>query len=199
MSSLFARALSAAIAWYRRRRRARRLTFGEIAMARQIFGCAIDYRRVHVYGTRYLPFGLQGRNVAMAPNGNIYFHASCFKHDFSIQSNPLRHWFLHEMVHVWQHQLNYPVMRRGAWRIGLNYDYQLASGKRLADYNMEAQGDLLADYFALKYMQDARVMAQSAYAGALGVYEEVLAEFFADRASVANLPRRGWRLPGAAL
>jgi hypothetical protein len=54
---------------------------------------------------------------------------------------------------------------------------------------MEAQGDLLADYFALKYMRNPRVMRQRRYAGSLPLYEEVLANFLADPASVANLSR----------
>jgi hypothetical protein len=94
------------------------------------------------------------------------------------------------MVHVWQHQLGYPVRLRGAIRIGLSYRYELRPGATLADYNMEAQGDLLADYFALKYMHNPRIMRQQRYAGSLGLYEEVLAGFLADPASAANLPRR---------
>ncbi|UUZ53048.1 hypothetical protein LP419_29235 [Massilia sp. H-1] len=62
---------------------------------------------------------------------------------------------MHEMVHVWQYQLGYPVRLRGAVRVGLSYDYELAPDKHLSDFNMEAQGDLLADYFALKHMAAA--------------------------------------------
>ena len=54
---------------------------------------------------------------------------------------------MHEMVHVWQCQLGYPVKLRGAIRLGLSYEYVLATDKRLSDYNMGAQGDVLADYF----------------------------------------------------
>lgn len=200
MRSLFAKAHSAFIVRLNRpagRRRAqagaRPLTSGEIAMARTIFQDAIDYARVRIFSKPYLPFGLQPANVAMAPNGNIYFNDAGFREDFSREPNHLRHWFLHEMVHVWQHQLRYPVMRRGALRVGLAYAYALAPGKRLRDYNMEAQGELLADYFALKYLQDVAVMAQSAYAGALAEYEDALAEFFADRKDPRNLPRRVWQ------
>jgi hypothetical protein len=58
---------------------------------------------------------------------------------------------------------------------------------------MEAQGDLLADYFALKFMQQPRVMRQRRYAHALPLYERVLAGFLADPANRANLPRGGAR------
>ena len=46
-----------------------------------LFGDAIDYRRVRVYNRRYMPF--QPRNCAMTPNGSMYFHRSCFLHDYS--------------------------------------------------------------------------------------------------------------------
>jgi hypothetical protein len=168
------------------------LTAGETAMAALLFGDAIDYRKVRIFNRRYLPFGLQPRNCAMTPNGAIYFHKSCCLLDFSTGSADARHWFMHEMVHVWQHQLGYPVRLRGAVRIGLSYRYELAPDKTLADFNMEAQGDLLADYFALKFLHAPGVLRQPRYANSLALYEQVLSHFLAHPASRSNLPR-GWR------
>lgn len=170
----------------RRARRYRLLTPGEIAMASLLFRDAIDYRRVRIYSRRYLPF--QPTNCAMAPNGHLYFHASCFLDDYACASATNRHWFMHEMTHVWQHQLGYAVRLRGGVRIGLDYDYDLAAGQTLASYNMEAQGDVLADYFALRHLGSAASMRQQRHAGSLALYEQVLAGFLADPASVANLP-----------
>ena len=124
----------------------------------------------------------------MTPNGSIYFHHSCFLPDYSEGNPTVIHWFMHEMVHVWQHQLGYPVKLRGAFRIGLPYHYDLRGDATLADYNMEAQGDLLADYFALKTMHKPRVMRQRRYAYSLDLYERVLAGFIANPHDVANLP-----------
>jgi hypothetical protein len=167
---------------------ARPLTAGEIQMASLLFGDAIGYGRVRVYNRRYLPL-VQPRNCAMTPNGSIYFHHSCFLPDYTRGDPPTIHWFMHEMVHVWQHQLGYPVRLRGAIRIGLSYGYELRPHALLADYNMEAQGDLLADYFALKHMHRPRVMRQRRYAGQLDLYEQVLAGFLADPGDRDNLPR----------
>ena len=167
----------------------RRLVPGEIQMASLLFGDAIDYSRVHIYNRRYLPFGLQPRNCAMTPNGHMYFDKSCCLVDFSAGALPAQHWFMHEMVHVWQHQLGYPVRLRGAIRIGLPYDYVLREGAQLADYNMEAQGDLLADYFVLKYLKKPHAMRQQRYRGSLALYEQVLAGFFTDRSNRLNLHR----------
>ena len=160
-------------------------------MAAQLFGDAIDCRKVRIYNRRYLPFGLQPRNCAMTPNGAMYFHQSCCLIDFSQGSEHARHWFMHEMVHVWQHQLGYPVRLRGAVRIGLSYEYELSADKTLADFNMEAQGDLLADYFALTVMRSSASMSQQRYAGKLALFQQVLAGFIAQPSSRSHLPA-GW-------
>jgi hypothetical protein len=174
---------------FRRRDLARALTAGEIAMASALFGDAIDYSAVRVYRRSYLPFGLQPRNCAMTPNGSMYFHRSCFMDDFSAGNAHACHWFMHEMVHVWQHQLGYPVRLRGAIRLGLTYRYELEADKTLADYNMEAQGDLLADYFVLKHLAAPRAMRQRRYGDSLALFETVLRGFIAAPASKSNLHR----------
>ncbi|MCS0658045.1 Rhs element Vgr protein [Massilia terrae] len=157
-------------------------------MASLLFGDAIDYSRVRVHNRPYLPFGLQPRNCAMSPNGSIYFHHSCFLQDYARGDLPARHWFMHEMVHVWQHQLGYPVRLRGVVRLGLSYRYALREGATLADYNMEAQGELLADYFALRHL-GPEAMSQRRYRDSLALFESVLAGFLHAPHSRANLPR----------
>jgi hypothetical protein len=96
-------------------------------------------------------------------------------------------------VHVWQHQLGYPVRLRGAIRLGLSYHYELCEGATLADYNMEAQGDLLADYFALKFLHHPPIVRQRRHAHQLDLYEHVLAGFLADPGDRESLPRGGAR------
>ena len=92
------------------------------------------------------------------------------------------------MVHVWQYQLGYPVRLRGAIRIGLGYDYELKAGAKLGDYNMESQGDLLADYFALKHLNAPQAMRQAQFAQQLALFEEVLNAFLTNPSDTANLP-----------
>ncbi|QYF92081.1 Rhs element Vgr protein [Massilia sp. PAMC28688] len=178
-----------------RRRRVpgwRFLTEGEVAMASLLFKDAVDYRRVRIHRRRYMPF--QPSNCAMTPNGAMYFHGSCFLDDFAVGTEHARHWFMHEMVHVWQHQLGYAVRARGAIRLGLPYHYDLDPGKTLADYNMEAQGDLLADFFVLRHLGSAASMRQRRYADSLALYQQVLGHFLAHPASRDNLPRDCGRL-----
>ena len=155
-------------------------------MASLLFRDAIDYARVRIHARRYLPF--QPKNCCMTPNGSMYFHRSCFLPDYTRGDPAVVHWFIHEMVHIWQHQLGYPVRLRGAIRIGLPYVYKLEADATLADFNMEAQGDVLADYFALKFLGLPSVMRQPQYAGALALYETVLASFLERPTDRRNLP-----------
>lgn len=170
-----------------KRPRSRPLTENEIAMASLLFRDAIDYRRVRIHGRRYMPF--QPKNCCMTPNGSMYFHHSCFLPDYTRGDPGAVHWFMHEMTHVWQHQLGYPVRLRGALRIGLPYAYTLREDALLSDYNMEAQGDLLADYFVLKFLKKPGAMRQGRYRDSLALYERVLAPFLADPSSRGNLHR----------
>jgi hypothetical protein len=165
----------------------RALTEGEVAMAATVFGAAIDYARVRIHNRRYMPF--QPKNCAMSPNGRLYFHRSCFLDDYAAGDVHAQHWFMHEMVHVWQHQLGYPVRLRGAVRLGLGYEYLLRPGATLADFNMEAQGDLLADFFVLKHRGAPRAMRWPRNSASLALFESVLAGFLLDPASRAHLPR----------
>ena len=169
----------------------RPMTPGEIAMAQLLFRDAVDYDRVRIHGRGFFWFGLQQPHVAMAPNGNIYFTPKLYRPDFSVGAHKDRHWFMHEMVHVWQHQLGYPVMLRGAIRLFLKYDYQLSMNRRLADYDMEAQGELLADYFALRFLRNPHVTERTRkHAGSLAMYEVVLQDFLRAPGEKVNLPRR---------
>lgn len=168
----------------------RRLTSGEIDMSRLIFKDSLDYGAVWVHREEFLPFGLQPDNCAMTPNGEMYFNpaAQYFKEDFSKEDARGRWWFMHEMVHVWQHQLGYWVMLRGALRIGLSYEYELKPGRKFCDYNMEAQGNILADYYVLKHLNRPDEMAEERHANDLPLYEEVLRDFLQNPADKANLP-----------
>ncbi|MFL6706775.1 MAG: Rhs element Vgr protein [Massilia sp.] len=167
----------------------RALTAGEKALAARVFGAAIDYAKVRIFSRRYIPF--QPRNCAMTPNGSLYFHRSCHLADFSTARLADQHWFIHEMTHVWQHQLGYPVRLRGAVRLGLDYHYRLRRGATLSDFNMEAQGDLLADYFVLRLCGCPEAMRWRDQAVDPALFGQVLGGFLADPASRAHLPR--WR------
>ncbi|WP_332877881.1 DUF2345 domain-containing protein [Massilia sp. S19_KUP03_FR1] len=168
---------------------ARGLTPGEIAEAQSIFFDSIDYSKVKIHNGEYLWFGLQPDDTAMTPNGEMYFNPKEFLPDFSTTIRDTL-WFMHEMVHVWQYQLGYWVRFRGAIRIGLDYRYTLDERKNLSSYNMEAQGNILADYWAIKKLGDGAALEifEKKHKDDISLYEKVLAKFISNPSDKTNLP-----------
>jgi hypothetical protein len=125
----------------------RSLTPGEIALARSVFGEAIDYSRVKMVKGKWWPF--HPRNAAMAPMGNIYFHpeGQVWSDDFSQEPLRRQRFFIHEMTHVWQAQAKgrfyLPLMRHPFCR----YCYALKPGQPFDRYGLEQQAEIVADVF----------------------------------------------------
>jgi hypothetical protein len=126
---------------------ARSLTDGETALARSVFGDAIDYAKVRIVRGRWWP--LQPRNVAMAPNGNIYFPGggSLWSADFAAEPLHRQGLFIHEMTHVWQAQKGgrfyLPLMRHPFCR----YRYALVPGRPFRRYGLEQQAEIVRHAF----------------------------------------------------
>jgi hypothetical protein len=167
----------------------RPLTSGEIEIAVELYADSVDYTKVKIHNGDYL-WAFQNENTAMTPEGEMYFPTLRFREDFSKGSPLERHWFIHEMAHVWQYQNGYDVWTRGLRFWSLPYDYVLDESKTLCDYNMEAQGDILADYWSLtdgkKRGLKKIYMEMNQYKDSLEVYKKVLRDFFADRRSWKN-------------
>jgi type VI secretion system secreted protein VgrG len=149
----------------------RDLTAGEIAMCQKIFGGSIKYGKVKVH-----PHGAYSeRNVdgnAVTPNGQIYFNSEDYRPDFSAESVSKQSWFIHEMTHVWQHQKGFPVRSAGlklhVWDRMYNGAYPYAYWVtdldcQFNDYNFEAQGRLIEDYYALIIKSDPNAMSNHGY------------------------------------
>ncbi|VXB10704.1 Type IV secretion protein Rhs [Pantoea brenneri] len=128
----------------------RRMTLGEITMARRVYGNSITYNRVWIHCDSYLPFGLQKSNYAMTPNGELWYRKIMYKDDFSSTSVLIedKYVFIHELGHVWQHQHGQWVRFRGAFSWAAGYTYKLDKVK-LTDYALEQQASILADYWLL--------------------------------------------------
>ena len=170
----------------------RGLTAGEITMLRQVFGAAVDYSAVKIHNHGYwLFFGFQPADTATAPDGEIYMPADLFSKDYSSELNDRQHLLVHEMTHVWQFQLGYPVKRVRAPRPNMSYAYDLGSNRTLRDHNMEAQGNLIADYFLVKFRADQPNIAEIRYRRTPNLqasYERALKDFIANPANPKNLP-----------
>lgn len=126
----------------------RPLTPGEIALARTMFGEAIDYARVRLIRRRWAFF--QPRNTVMAPLGHIHFHPQgpWWREDFAAADRAAQGLFIHEMTHVWQHQAGrrLPIERHPFCR----YGYRLEPGKPFARYGIEQQAEIVRHAFLLR-------------------------------------------------
>ena len=127
--------------------RGRPLTDGEIALARSVFGDALDYGRIRMIKGKWWPF--HPRRTAMAPMGNIYFHpdGGGWSDDFAKENVRRQSFFIHEMTHVWQAQVKgrfyLPLMRHPFCR----YRYHLDLGKPFHRYGLEQQAEIVAHRF----------------------------------------------------
>lgn len=132
----------------------RRLRLGEINLANSLFGFSILYHQVWIHLESYLPFDTQNPGQAMTPDGEMWFRTIKYEDDFSMptkQPTPnAQHLFLHEMMHVWQHQYGMWVRTRGAFSWAADYTYSL-NEKNLLDYGLEQQASLVSDYWLLKH------------------------------------------------
>jgi len=128
----------------------RRLTDGEAALARSVFGTAIAYGRVTIRRRKFFP--LQPRHVTMAPRGHLHFHplGDAYSDDFSLLPPFKQGLFIHEMTHVWQTQT------RGEWYLLLHrhplcrYGYSLRPGWKLERYGIEQQAEIVRHAFLLR-------------------------------------------------
>lgn len=132
----------------------RPLTAEEINLARSVFGNTIAYEKVRIRLKKWIFF--QPRKTIMAPVGNIHFHpgGSAYCDDFSCASLSLQGLFIHEMVHVWQHQqgIFLPLKRHPFCR----YDYAIKPGQKFGKYGLEQQAELVRHAFVLRQGGDVR-------------------------------------------
>ena len=127
---------------------ARALTKAEVELSRSVFGEGINYDAVKVHARKFWPF--QNRQVAMAPDGNLWFSpkGSLYCDDFCERSSARQGLFIHEMTHVWQHQqgVNLILKRHPFCR----YDYALRPGWTLKQYGLEQQAEIVRHIFLLR-------------------------------------------------
>ena len=126
----------------------RPLSLGEAELARSVFGDALDPARARVVNRKWAFF--QPRNTTMAPLGTIHFNpaSGLYREDFATAPLALQALFVHELVHVWQHQsgIFLPVRRHPFCR----YDYALEPGRPFGRYGIEQQAEIVRHAFLLR-------------------------------------------------
>ena len=129
----------------------RLITMGEIALARSLYGYGLRYNKIWVHRESYLPFNLQPIDVAMSPNGEMWFREGTYSHDFSMDILEKKHRFMHEMMHVWQAQHGMFVRTRGLFSRFADYSYSLEKTD-ICHYGLEPQASLVrASWLLLAY------------------------------------------------
>lgn len=129
----------------------RRLTPGEVALSRTMFGAAINCAPVRLIRARFWP--LHPRDITMAPDGNLWFHpdAAHYCEDFSCGPLSAQAHFIHEMTHVWQAQ------QKGRWWLVLHrhpfcrYRYRFIPGKQFTRYGIEQQAEIMRHLFLARH------------------------------------------------
>ena len=131
-----------------------------------VFGDAVDYSQARVANSKWIFF--QPANTTMAPRGTIHFHpkSGIYHEDFSQSPLGVQGLFIHEMVHIWQHQkgIFLPLKRHPFCR----YDYALKPGQAFEKYGLEQQAEIVRHAFLLRHR------AIIAAAPALAQYETLL-------------------------
>lgn len=126
----------------------------QITELREVFGNAIDYKKVrHVDGKFSY---LQSNHCTVTLGNTIYSPKG------NDMTKTLR---FHEMTHVWQNQNNIKntgvsgavklFLQKGAYHSYGDkncYAYTPDAGKKLTDYNMEQQASIVADYAFRRYI-----------------------------------------------
>lgn len=165
----------------------RKLTDGEIALCKKLFGNAIDYRFVRIHKGKLIP-GVQSDQVSMTPWGELYMPENNYKDDFSIFNLNFKpdvidtHHFIHEMTHVWQyHRL--PKYSRGLL-IVCGSTYATATGisqviesisDGLPDKISEMAKDVAAAFDPYTYRNEA---PKDFYSYNMESQAEILADYF---------------------
>jgi len=126
----------------------RPLTDAEHALARGMFGDAIDLHRVRLRRRKWWIF--QPRHITMAPRGHIHFHpeSTAWRACFASAGIGLQAHLIHELVHVWQHQHGKSlILHRHPF---CRYDYDIRPGWTFDRYDVEQQAEIVRHVFLLR-------------------------------------------------
>lgn len=126
----------------------RPLSKKELDIAQTIFGQSVHYRRVRIDNAAYA-----------GPKQHRFAYVSFFTINSWGNMNPS--FFIHELTHVWQYQqMGAVYIPRALWAQfsteGYNYgglpklNAFLVANKKLEDFNLEQQADIVADYYRLQ-------------------------------------------------
>lgn len=142
----------------------RRLTDREITMCQSVFKDSIKYEEVWIvmqglvvslFDTAVTPFG----RVITIPRKDYIENK-----DFSKSAPSLKHWFIHEMTHIWQNELGFKGIPKLKRVCRLEYfkttgSPDSSSGEDLQPYATDLMGrDLYKEFNEFNYEQQGRII-----------------------------------------
>lgn len=180
----------------------RHLTRGEVWLYERVFGSSFPTIKIEVVQRILISGGFTPRHIVNLDKGH-------YSHDFIGETyrKPTEklskvHFFLHELVHTWQHFCGVRIIseyakaarhgkeHRKAHGEGSGskfhsiYDYDPTNPRDLLDYTMEQQAEIIADYYMLQ-IYGYRNAHQSHHPGLpkpkVAQLETILTEFKKDR------------------
>ncbi len=134
----------------------RRLTGGEKAIGRAVFGREIDLDAVRIQQIPPAPF------AAMVPfRHTILFSMWRAARDFADAPAPERGWLIHELAHVWQARRGVLLAAAKLKALGREaYAYRWEPGKPFESYNIEQQAEIARHLYLARIGEpDARAPA----------------------------------------
>lgn len=132
----------------------------ECALARSVFGDALDVARVTVRCAKW--WAWQPWWITMAPDGHVWCHPNgpAWHADFSAAAPGWQALFVHELVHVWQYQQGgHLALRRPPFA---RYRYAITPGRPFHHYGIEQQARMVEDAFLARLNGDAATLARLA-------------------------------------
>ncbi|MER9313265.1 hypothetical protein NKI51_28980 [Mesorhizobium australicum] len=137
----------------------RRLTLGEVALGRSVYGDAIDYSKVPI-SDKSLFGPLIDESRAHTPFGTMHFPGTSYSEDFSKEPitsygySASQRTFIHELAHVLQYQQGVNVALRAV--LNRDYDYgAVFKDVSFSNLGLEKKAMMIEDYFALTHANAA--------------------------------------------
>ncbi|SFC07258.1 RHS repeat-associated core domain-containing protein [Microbulbifer thermotolerans] len=125
----------------------RKLTEGEMSLAKTVFGDEIDLTKVRLTN-RNFPFS--GEKVSVTPSNTIWLGKN-YRSDFSSEELKMMGHLIHELTHVWQYQ-NGVSLKWAATKLSMNgksykENYHYSLGGEFKSYNIEQQATIFEHQF----------------------------------------------------
>jgi hypothetical protein len=154
----------------------RRLTDREILMCKSVFKDSIDYKKIWVV-QRGFGMSLQGNAVTLGYYITLAREDYLDNEDFTNSRAEVKHWFMHEVTHIWQNALGFKNMPKVKRACRGEYFKTVPSAdasnkedlapyatdlrgrdlyKKFNEFNYEQQGRIIEFYFDAKFLKNNR-------------------------------------------